>query len=320
VAGSPTARRRTSTPGGTRTRSFRVEGPASSPFRPRGQAPAAGLEPALSRVTVARLTDSTTPERRRKERESNPARSACPRSGPVEGSGGTGRFPRRPAVRNRCGRQGSNLRRPALQAGALPAELRPRDRRGWNRTSGLLLVRQALLPSELLARGKRWEEGLASLNRRGALLERLPEPSVARRHACQPPSWTAREMPSPLSDAGCTLRPTHRFSVSRSSVTPLGHPSATQSSVPLRPPPAHGRSTQRHEARTMFSKPLAYPSTLDRLTGVLRGGALEPEASYAPEKSQAKAHAYSLAQFPAPSAEGLSLSGGASIRSRSCSS
>ena len=36
-----------STPGGTRTRSFRVEGPASSPVRPRGhKAPAAGLEPA----------------------------------------------------------------------------------------------------------------------------------------------------------------------------------------------------------------------------------------------------------------------------------
>ena len=31
-----------STPGGTRTRSFRVEGPASSPFRPRGQASSGG--------------------------------------------------------------------------------------------------------------------------------------------------------------------------------------------------------------------------------------------------------------------------------------
>jgi hypothetical protein len=35
VANSPTARR--STPGGARTRSFRVEGPASSPVRPRGR-------------------------------------------------------------------------------------------------------------------------------------------------------------------------------------------------------------------------------------------------------------------------------------------
>jgi hypothetical protein len=65
--------------------------------------------------------------------------------------------------------------------------------------------------------------------------ERFPMPSVARRHACQPPSWTAREMPSPLSDAGCTLRPTHRLSVSRCSVTPLGHPSTAQSN---KAPPA----------------------------------------------------------------------------------
>src|SRR5439155_4105076 len=44
VSSSPTARGRTSTPGGTRTRSFRVESQASSPLRPRGrEAPAAGL-------------------------------------------------------------------------------------------------------------------------------------------------------------------------------------------------------------------------------------------------------------------------------------
>ena len=65
VASSPTARRRTSTPGGTRTRSFRVEGPASSPFRPRGRESSGGrARTCLSRVTVARLTDSTTPERK----------------------------------------------------------------------------------------------------------------------------------------------------------------------------------------------------------------------------------------------------------------
>ena len=43
------------------------------PFRPRGlecEAPAAGLEPALSRVTTACLTDSTTPEQR-KQQDSN---------------------------------------------------------------------------------------------------------------------------------------------------------------------------------------------------------------------------------------------------------
>ena len=75
VACSPTASR-SSTPGGTRTRSFRVEGPASSPFDHGGRwcmrAPAAGIEPAISRVTTARLANSTTPERRGKERESNP--------------------------------------------------------------------------------------------------------------------------------------------------------------------------------------------------------------------------------------------------------
>ena len=103
------------------------------------------------------------------------------------------------------GRQESNLRRPAFQAGALPAELRPHagdpkhplltvswrvaerpyasgtvlghtarsqeggqrheaggpaaagqgsvSRRGWPRTSDLLFVRQALVPTELLALG-----------------------------------------------------------------------------------------------------------------------------------------------------------------------
>ncbi len=49
---------------------------------------------------------------------------------------------------NECGRQESNLRRPAFQAGALPSELRPRGvgGRGWIRTSCLLFVRQALIP------------------------------------------------------------------------------------------------------------------------------------------------------------------------------
>src|SRR5215212_3846339 len=76
------------------------------------------------------------------------------------------------------------------------------------------------------------------------------------------------------------------------------------------------------EAATMFSEPLANPSTLDRrpsacATGVsvvLRGGALEPEPRASQENSQAKAHAYCQASFPWRDAEGLSLSGGASIR------
>jgi hypothetical protein len=47
VANLPYRQPISNTPGGTRTRSFRVEGPASSPVRPRGrEAPAAGFEPA----------------------------------------------------------------------------------------------------------------------------------------------------------------------------------------------------------------------------------------------------------------------------------
>src|ERR687888_2321546 len=41
-----------------------------------------------------------------------------------------------------------------------------------------------------------------------------------------------------------------------------------------------------------------------------------PSLVRSPEKEQAKAHAYSPALFQAPSAEGLSLSGGASIQTR----
>jgi hypothetical protein len=43
--------------------------------------------------------------------------------------------------------------------------------------------------------------------------------------------------------------------------------------------------------RTMFSKPLAYPSTLDLPVGVLRGGVLEPESQHLPGNQHAKAHA-----------------------------
>ena len=81
VASSPTARRRSvlSTPGGTRTRSFRVEGPASSPFRPRGHESSGGrARTNLSRLTVARLTDSTTPERKAEAAGLEPANGWSP--------------------------------------------------------------------------------------------------------------------------------------------------------------------------------------------------------------------------------------------------
>src|SRR6266545_7041699 len=133
-----------STPGGIRTRSFRVEGPASAPFRPRGhKAPAAGFEPALSRLTVARLTDSTTPERKAEAAGVEPANgshrlrgsNALPcQLGYASASGRRGsRTPKaREPTRFRDGiprrwqsfrewpRQASNLRRSAFQTGALP--------------------------------------------------------------------------------------------------------------------------------------------------------------------------------------------------------
>ena len=59
--------------------------------------------------------------------------------------------------------------------------------------------------------------------------------------------------------------------------------------------------------RTMFSMPLAYPSTLDRLPAkaqgraavVLRGGALEPDALHVSGNPQAKAHANAERGFQA---------------------
>ena len=122
-----------------------------------------------------------------------------------------GRFPQAPSNHNRA----------IWPAGVEPAVSGAQSRRGSHAPlrpedeSG----RRDLLPSIGAARCS----------------ERFPMPSVARRHACQPPSWTARGMPCPLSDAGCTLRPTHRLSVGRCCVTPLGHPSMAQSS---KAPPA----------------------------------------------------------------------------------
>ena len=70
--GQPLLHRASYTPVGTRTRSFRVEGPASSPVRPRGhrKAPAAGLEPAL-RDQQSRVFPSRLHRNERKGRESN---------------------------------------------------------------------------------------------------------------------------------------------------------------------------------------------------------------------------------------------------------
>jgi hypothetical protein len=79
----------------------------------------------------------------------------------------------------------------------------------------------------------------------------------------------------------------------------------------------------RPVSRAMFSKPLAYPSTLDRRPPgcatrerrpTWRGFGARVSCSN-PENTQAKAHAYSQALFHAASRRSLSPSGGASIRS-----
>jgi hypothetical protein len=72
--------------------------------------------------------------------------------------------------------------------------------------------------------------------------------------------------------------------------------------------------------RTMFSKPLTYPSALDRRSASFVEGLWSPTLVTLGEKEQAKAYTYFPALFSAPSAEDLSLSGGASIRTRSSSS
>ena len=80
----------------------------------------------------------------------------------------------------------------------------------------------------------------------------------------------------------------------------------------------------RLESRTMLSKPLAYPSTLDHrppdalsgMVDVLRGGALEPEPRALGVNWQAKAEAKYQHPFLPPCGRSLSPSGGASIRSR----
>ena len=69
----------------------------------------------------------------------------------------------RVAPMKRSGRQESNLRSPAPEAGGV-----------------------ATLPYDQTS--ELWEEGLPSLNRCRALVDAPPEASVACRHACQPPS------------------------------------------------------------------------------------------------------------------------------------
>jgi hypothetical protein len=140
------------------------------------EAEAAGFEPAERQAALrgssALPFHSAMPPLRRKERESNPqGRSppvfetgyrtrwqSFPKGDPGRARTCTTPIKSRPLYRielrsQRCGRQESNLQRPAFQAGALPDwSYDHASGRGWNRTSDLLFVRQALGLSELLAR------------------------------------------------------------------------------------------------------------------------------------------------------------------------
>jgi hypothetical protein len=128
-----------STPGGTRTRSFRVEGPASSPVRPRGHKSSGGrTRTCASRLTVARLSVSTTPERAEGEGVEPPRPGSPPvfetgyrTHGSPSAMASAGVEPAPHPLRvggstslsyeaERRDRQGSNLRRLAFQTSALP--------------------------------------------------------------------------------------------------------------------------------------------------------------------------------------------------------
>ena len=71
-----------------------------------------------------------------------------------------------------------------------------------------------------------------------------------------------------------------------------------------------------HASRLPFVPGSSIAGCAHRAIAVLRGGALEPRASCRTGNSQAKANAYHRAYFQRTCAEGLSLSGGASSRSR----
>jgi hypothetical protein len=139
-----------STPGGTRTRSFRVEGPASSPFRPRGQESSGGrTRTCLSRLTVARLPDSTTPERKRRQQDSNLrtahtvyaiATRCLANSAMPPGAEGEGVEPPRPA--------GPPVFETGYRAGGSPSEGGP----GRRRTCNPPLKRRELCRVELRSR------------------------------------------------------------------------------------------------------------------------------------------------------------------------
>ena len=176
-----------------------------------------------------------------------------------------------------------------------------RDGRGWVRTSSLLCVRQALSRlsySPVCSRsGARDRTSISTF--RAWCPASLDDPGANRckRPSVHPPHGRSTQQ------AGTGCRRRSRLHVTR------GHLPSVVANGP------------------MLSMPLAYPSTLDhrlsaaqREVAVLRGGALEPDPCSPTGNSQAKADANSPMDFQHTAAENLSLSGGASIRSRTVSS
>src|SRR5947209_18737361 len=123
------------------------------------RAPAAGLEPALSRLTVARLTDSTTPERVEPPRHADPSvfETGYRADGSPSVSGPGRRRTCNPPLKRRqlcqlsygavsvTGRD-RTCDAPRFRRALYRAELRSRveDGRSRSRTGGLLRIREAL--------------------------------------------------------------------------------------------------------------------------------------------------------------------------------
>ena len=160
---------------------------------------------------------------------------------------------------------------------------------------------------------------------------RWPDPPPRARH---PPGSHGRPLRPCANAAGHTFSTSFRRD--RSGRRSPCRPSHLGAGPPFRPSPRPGdRRTSgarvpvlclAGRSRTMFSKPLAYPSTLDRTSPaappgapVLRGGALEPDAR-TPCVIAGRNSGRKAARSCNAERGDLSLSGGASILSRSSSS
>jgi hypothetical protein len=161
--------------------------------------------------------------------------------------------------------------------------------RGWSRTSGLLLVRQALLPAELLAR--RRVRGGVELRDKGSNLD-LHVQSVVSCRLDDPGMW-ARNLGSRASPSILRRR---KIDAAGGSL-PVGHARVL---CLARPKP---------ERCCLCHSPTLRPWIIvcrQRTSGavdVLRGGVLEPDPRAPSGNWQAKAHAYCQRLFPARSAK-----------------